>query len=107
MTATSEQLHSALIYCLDFAKVMLEKAEEFYPFGATIDQQGELSASGAWMGEDHPDKQEAFSFLNNALRTKLSDGTVIAIAVAADVNIPRQFSPAFPDGVRISLESAD
>ena len=62
MAASPEQLHSALMYCIDFAKYMLEDAGEFLPFGAFISPSGETNALGGWVGDEHPDSAELYQF---------------------------------------------
>ena len=104
MTATPEQLHAALMCCIDIARTMLNKSGEFYPFGAMVNQSGEVEARGARTGEEHPGAREVYSFLLNALRDDLATGKAIAIAVASNVNILSYTAPN-ADGLRVALES--
>jgi hypothetical protein len=105
VTATPEQLHQALLYCIDFARVMLEDSGEFYPFGAMINSAGQVEARGAWMGEEHPNSVDVYTLLVDRLHGQLKAGRALAIAVAANVNIPEQYSAIYKDGLRVTLES--
>jgi len=105
MAASPEQLHSAFSYCLDFAKHMLEKCGEFLPFAAALTPSGEVKAIGAWTGEEHPAPAGLYQFLSSALRDEAASEKVIGSAVAVNVNIPAAYSPHWPDGIRIHLES--
>ncbi|MUO79986.1 hypothetical protein GOZ78_22670 [Agrobacterium vitis] len=105
MTATPEKLHLALAYCTDFAKTMLEKYGEFHPFGAIVNLEGDVEARGAWTEEEHPNGQDVYALLIEALRKELMEGSAIAIAVTANVDIPEKYAAAHRDGLRITLEA--
>lgn len=106
MAASPEQLHELLTYCLDFARTMLEKAGEFHPFGATLSQDGKVAAVSGYNGEELPKAQEIYGLLAGAFRSAAHNGEFLGVALAANVNIPTQFSSVFPDGVRVHIESA-
>src|SRR5438067_1777344 len=107
MVATAEQLHSALMYRIDFAKLMLTKSGSFYPFGAALSQAGEVKAVGGWNGEEHPQSLEIYKLLADRFRSEATEGKISGAALAADVNIPAQYSPVWPDGLRVHLESPE
>jgi hypothetical protein len=101
----TEQLQAALNYCLQFSEEMLIKAGEFYPFGAVITSDGSLSALGFDDGGEHPSPGELYAFAEQALTRSASSGEILVGALAVNVDIPREFEPPFPDGVRVKLES--
>lgn len=107
MTVRPEQLHAALTYCINFGKQMLEAAGAFYAFGAVLSPSGELEARGGWNGEEHPDRVKLYKLLASRLQEQAQAGQISAAALAVDVNIPPQYSPKWPDGIRVHLESAD
>ncbi len=106
VSASPEQLHLALSYCTDFARTMLEDSGEFHPFGAKVDSAGRLIAAGGLIkGNDHPRGQDVYQLLMENLHLELADGRAIAIAVAANVNIPNEYSPRHKDGLRVTLDA--
>lgn len=106
MKATPNQLKEAFDYCLDFAQTMLLNSGEFYPFGALTRPNGELAAVGGWTGEERPASKELFQFLGKSLRLEIAEGSAIALAVAADVNVPAEYEAPYRDAIRILLETS-
>jgi len=107
MPATAEQLDSAFMYGVDFARTMLEDGGEFIPFGAKINATGKLEAVGGWNGEGHPKRGEIYELILSALETEVKSGNALALAVAADVTIPAQYDAPFRDGLRVTLAAQD
>lgn len=93
MAASPEQLHELLKYCLDFGKTMLEDSGEFYPFGAVIAADGKLRAGGAYDGNEKPKSQDIYRLLSDAPTSDPRAGNLLAIALAANVNIPSTTNP--------------
>jgi hypothetical protein len=106
MGASPEQLHEMLQYCMDFARTMLERAGEFHPFGATVSVEGRVAAVGGYNGEEHPAAAEIYKLLGEAFASGAARGEYLGVALAANVNIPPQYSPPAPDGLRVHLESS-
>ncbi len=105
MAITETQLYELFQCCFGFAKVMLEKRGEFYPFGAQITADGLGMVAGHI--SEKPNPRELYEFLLGSLRTAAKDGKVLAVGLAADVTIPKQYEACFPDGVRVLLEAPD
>jgi hypothetical protein len=105
-TIDPHKLEELLNYCTGFAKQMVEKHGAFHPFGAVIVSSGALTAVGADIGQEHPKGAEVFLFLQSAMRAQFQKREIIAAAIAVDANIPAQFQPPFPDGIRVLLECA-
>ena len=97
-------LEKLLTYCVDFAKEMLTRCGEFYPFGAVIKTDGGFSAIGGYTGEEHPLRQDVYIQLQESFKQDFTDGKIEAAAIAADVNIPKQYDPPHPDGIRVLIE---
>ena len=106
MPVSEQQLHELLMYCINFARTMLEDSGEFYPFGANVTADGKLGAVGAHDGEEHPEPQQLYQILAGAFTAGAQNGELLAAALAANVNIPAQFSSPVPDAVRVHLESS-
>jgi hypothetical protein len=104
LSVDPHKLEELLTYCLNFAKQMLGSHGEFHPFGAAIDSSGVFKAIGAWNGEEHPKGQDMAKLLITGFRKDFPDGNISAAALAANVNIPSEFKPFYPDGIRVTLE---
>ncbi|WP_157003133.1 hypothetical protein [Ralstonia sp. A12] len=105
MAVSPEQLSALLTYCTDFSRTMLERAGDFYPFGATLSKDGTLGAAGGHNGEERPKPLEIYTLLAQAFKADALNGNVLATALAANVNIPPEYSPSAPDGVRVHVEA--
>jgi hypothetical protein len=102
--ATPEQLHELLKYCMEFGRTMLEDSGEFYPFGAAIRSDGQLNARGGYDGNEHPSPVDILRLLAESFAGEAADGSILAAALAANVNIPAEYSPPVGDGLRVQVE---
>jgi hypothetical protein len=82
MAASPEQLTALLQYCMDFARTMLEKAGDFYPFGATISSSGNIGSVGGYNGEEHPKPQEIYQLLSSGFAAGAKSGEHLCTALA-------------------------
>lgn len=98
-------LENLLTYCVDFAKLMLAKAGDFHPFGATILPDGTLTAAGGHAGE-RAGGREVFLLLQDAFKAQFQRQEIVAAAIAANVDIPADYRPTYPDGIRVLIECA-
>lgn len=105
MSLIDQQLTALLEYCTEFARQMIEKAGEFYPFGAEIDASGQVKALGFWDGNEKPSAQELYAFAQNVFTKKATEGTTLGAAIAANVNIPPQYESKYRDGIRVHVEA--
>ncbi len=105
--APVESVVQLLQYCESFAKQMLATSGEFYPFGAFVDLEGRVEVMGAHLGSEHPNPQELFSFLQGALAQMGKEEKLLAYGIAANVDIPKEYSPPFPDGIRVHVVAPD
>jgi hypothetical protein len=101
--ATVDHVVHLLHYCETFAKQMLSASGEFYPFAAFVNPEGKLEAMAADLGSERPSPRELLELLHGALNQMERDGKLIAFAIAANVDIPKEYSPPAPDGIRIQL----
>jgi hypothetical protein len=100
------KLEKLLNYCLGFAKQMVGSHGAFHPFGAVIMSDGTLTAVGADIGEEHPRGADVYCFLQSTMHSQFQKGEIAAVGIATEVNIPQQYQPPFPDGIRVLLECA-
>ena len=98
------KLEELVNYCVGFAKQMVERHGTFHPFGAVIVSAGTLNAVGADVREEHPQGAGVFQFLQSAMRAQFQKREILAASIATDVNIPPQYEPVYPDGIRVLLE---
>jgi hypothetical protein len=102
-----EELSTLLSNAVQFGEQMIAEHGTFYPYGFTLDQSGEVAMTGAWNGEEHPEPRAIYQLLQQAFTRDIASGKVKAIALAADVTIPKEYSPAYPDGIRVLVEARD
>lgn len=102
-----QQLQELLEYCLGFADRMLRDSGEFLPFGARGLADGSVVAIGFWDGREQPPAAELYEMGRAGLAADAQEGRIAAAALAVDVNVPPQFTPPWPDGVRVAIETAD
>jgi len=98
------QLYELLKYCMDFGKIMLEHSGEFYPFGAVIDADGKIRTRGGDDGNEYPNPLDIYQLLSDSFTRDVRAGHVLAIALAANANIPSDYELPSPDGLRVLLE---
>lgn len=92
-------------YCLDLARKMLEANGAFYPFGAIIDSSGNRRPVMA-ESDEAKTTADAYGLIQTSMCRDFERGEIIAGAIAAIAGIPPEFKPDFPDGVRLTVESA-
>lgn len=85
---------------------MLEEQGAFYPFGCSVDANGQLGAFGAMAG-DNPSPADIYTTLVGSFRSLARDHKISAAAIAIDVNIPAELRPQWPDGIRVDFETID
>ncbi|USJ02142.1 hypothetical protein MUG10_08565 [Xanthomonas prunicola] len=105
MSASPEKLYERLTYCIDFGETMLTSDGEFHPFGATLGLDGNVTAAGGYNGEENPAAQDIYRLLGEAFTSSATEGSIAAAALAANVDIPLEYEPPAPDGIRVLLES--
>lgn len=105
MLVSPERLNELVTYCIDFARTMLEEAGDFYPFGATLTNDGKLAGVGGHNGEERPNPKEIYTLLGGSFAVDAAAGKLSAAALAANVSIPTEYSPSSPDGLRVHLEA--
>jgi hypothetical protein len=93
--------------CWAFAKLMLSKAGDFYPFGETADAAGVCGMQGGYNGEEHPDPRAIYELLQEALTRDATAGKISAVALAANVDIPVGYDAPYRDAIRVHLETVE
>src|SRR5207247_1674351 len=68
-----------------FAKQMLSKHGEFYPFGATMTPDGEVTANAGYEGNEQPETQAVIDLLTHAFRQQAAAGQIRAAGLCKDI----------------------
>jgi hypothetical protein len=98
-------LAAMLRHCDEVAQQMLVEHGEFYPFGAFLNANGKVEALAVYTGDEHPSSVELIELMYGVITKMANDGTLVAYAIAVNVNIPSQFNAPFPDGIRVQVEA--
>jgi hypothetical protein len=104
MDVTQARLNQLFTFSMDFAKEMLEENGDFYPFGATVSEEGKLAADPGHDGGDEPEAHDVYRVIFERFSTGRSS-EALAAALVANVTIPDEFDAPAKDGVRVHLES--
>jgi hypothetical protein len=97
-----DQLFEALF---PFAQLMLSEHGEFYPFGATMQQDGEIVSIGARDDDDdHPPSQHLIDLLTRAFHRQVASGSLRAAGICYDVCIIPPGESVKTDAICCSLE---
>jgi hypothetical protein len=83
------------------AKIFLDDAGEFYPFGSAITKEGVLKPFSFYMDEEHPNSTEMFHQLSSAVLRAIESGEYKAAAIGLDVTIDGR------DGMEIRIYEAE
>ena len=103
MIATDHKLEEVLLYCTEFAQLMLRDSGEFYPFGSTVDATGSVHAVAGYDGE-RPAPRELYSLLVGVFQSQAAAGTIHAAGLVANVDVPKEYAAPYPDAIRVHLE---
>ena len=99
-------LDNLLNAILPFAQQMLAKHGEFYPFGSTMTNSGEIIAQGAALeGNDHPASQPLIKLMTQAFRKQALAGQIRAAGICYDVRTIPPGESVKTDAICVTLES--
>jgi hypothetical protein len=100
-----DEMDDLLDHLVTFARQMLDKHGEFYPFGATISSAGELHAAAGASDYEHPDSVAVLGVLEAGFREQAlrGGGDIRASALCADVVVgPQDGEPT--DAIQVAIE---
>ncbi|MBC7782341.1 MAG: hypothetical protein H7144_00760 [Burkholderiales bacterium] len=89
---------------IPFAQQMLAKNGEFYPFGASMGKEGELTHVGASTGSEHPASQELIKLLIAGFQRDAAEGNLRAAGICIDVRIVLPGAIEKSDAICVQLE---
>jgi hypothetical protein len=103
-----KDIQSIIDYCYMFAKYMLFESKEYYPFGAIIDNSGELIPVGYKDNEtDMPESQRVINELNAHFEDDLKNNKIKAYGVTYDVRVQINDSGDRSDAILIDIVHRD
>jgi len=99
-----KDIQSIIDYCHMFAKHMLLESKEYYPFGAIIDNNGELIPVGYKDNEtDMPESQKVINELTSHFKDDLKNNKIRAYGVTYDVRVQINDSGDKSDAILIDI----
>jgi hypothetical protein len=98
------ELDQLLNSVLEFAKEMLTKHGEFFPFGSSMDLAGKITMDGADTGNEHPPSQELIDILVQSYAQRAETGELRAAAICADVRVVPPGKADKTDAISVGLE---
>jgi hypothetical protein len=107
MPSPKTQCESLLDVILPMATKTLKEHGEFYPFGASLDQDGKLAMAMAYVGQEKPPSQPLIDMLHDEFRAAASRRKIIASAVVYDVRVTPPGTSTKIDAVAVELDHRD
>ncbi|MGN6092122.1 MAG: hypothetical protein ACTHOL_07205 [Luteibacter jiangsuensis] len=106
MEETQNPVNRLFGFMVEFAEQMLAKSGEFFPFGGSITEAGEIAAAaGEPDDSEHPEAQAVYQLVAKGLASVASSGTVAAVALVADVVMPEELGSSAENGIRVHVEA--
>jgi hypothetical protein len=107
MSSAKQDVEELLNDFIVFAKELLEKHGEFFPFGATMAPDGESSVVAGYEGTEQPPSQEIINLLNEAFKSAAKSGEYKATALFFDVRVTPPNAGEKSDAVAVALDHRD
>jgi hypothetical protein len=105
MPTPKEEVEILMNHLLPFAKQMLAKYGEFYPYGGYIALDGKITHVGGQIeGTDHPKSQRIIDLLREKLEQNTGSGKLKATAVIFDVRIKPPGAEHKTDAIQVCLD---
>ena len=89
---------------LPFAQEMLAKHGEFYPFGAAVETDGEISAQAAQPDDEDANAPEFIEMLVTGLRAEAARGAIRAAGICYDARVVPPGETEKTDAIACRLE---
>ena len=97
-------IQNIIDYSHKFAEKMLNNGKEYYPFGAKIDNNGELIAVGYKDNEsDFPESQKVINKLTADFEQELNNGQIRAYGLTYDVRVQTDSLKDKTDAILIDI----
>jgi len=99
-----EETEEILNALMPFAKQMLEKHGEFFPFGGAMLIDGKITMVGMYDGDERPPSQKVIDGLLEGFRAEAKRGRYKAIGIAFDIRTVPPGSTKKTDAVAVRLD---
>ena len=106
MEETQNPVNRLFGFVVEFAEQMLAKSGEFFPFGASVTEGGEIVAAAGMTDSENPSAPEVYRSVARGLASSAAGGDAAAVALVANVIIPGELEPAAESGIRVHVEAA-
>ena len=95
------ELYSVVV---TFAQQLLQEHDELYPFGGTVDADGECSHFGLELEDEEPTVETMLEMLATVLSQQAKAGKARATAIVFDVNVTQSEDAEPTDAICVRLE---
>jgi hypothetical protein len=102
-TTAKADCEAVMNAALPFAEEMLRKHGEFFPFGATMDNRGEIAHVGGYDGREHPPSADIIKLLKDGFRSGARTDRYKATALVYDVRVSLPPDGQKSDAIAVSL----
>ena len=106
-TTSRRDLDEMLAFLIEFAQLMLREEGQFYPFGAGMNDSGEMTSLGADAGYRHPKSKDVIAILHSALVEQASAGEIKASGICMAVRVAPPEKDEVGDAICVELEHRD
>jgi len=96
-------LNDLVDYCIGFAQKQLSKHGEFFPFGASMGEDGQLAADGLLLDDEHPPSQAVIDQYIELYLSRAQTGDLRAAALCWESRISLENGP-MREAISIALE---
>jgi len=107
MSGAKAECEALMNSVLPFAKQMLDRHGEFYPYGAAMRANGEIVSVAGYEGHEHPQSNDVIRFLKAAFTAAAKNGQYKATALVYDVRATVPSTGEKSDAIAVSLNHRD
>jgi hypothetical protein len=108
MPSPKEETEELMNSLVPFAKDMLKRHREFFPFAGFMAPDGKIAHGGGKIeGTDRPKSQELINLFLKDFRESAAKGEVKAVSIVFDVRIKPPNSSEKTDAIQVCLEHMD
>ena len=107
MTNIKDDTQKLIDYAVDFANKLLTDYQEFYPFAATINLNGNIIMESCLDGDDHPLSQDLITIFEPLLDNQLENCERRAYSLTYDVKVQKDDTNYKTDAIAVKIKHAE